>query len=189
MGDYLKRVIEEKAELDAKRDRLTRFISSPMYKGLPAEERNLLCQQQITMDSYSIILGDRIKASPFAGESPKPDVITSTQYLDAEDAAPLKPSRLEQGNVESLLARLAKLKLRAELASLRAKSDKSAAELAILRTELASLRAELDKSLVEVCKSAAELVGLRAEADKSASELSSLQQMKDLLVRLSGGAG
>ena len=182
MGDYLKRVIEEKAELDAKRDRLTRFISSPMYKGLPAEERNLLRQQQITMDNYSIILGDRIKASPFAGESPKPDVITSTQYLDAEDATPLKPSRLEQGNVESLLARLAKLKLLAELASLRAKSDKSAAELA-------NLRAKSDKSTEELASLRAELANLRAEADKSAAELVSLQRMTDLLVRLSRGAG
>jgi hypothetical protein len=70
MGDYLKRVIEEKAELDAKRERLTAFISSPSFAKLPTEECNRLRLQQITMDSYSIILGDRIKASPLAGESP-----------------------------------------------------------------------------------------------------------------------
>jgi len=70
MGDYLKRVIEEKAELDAKRERLTAFISSPMFTKLPTEECNRLRLQQITMDNYSIILGDRIKASPLAGESP-----------------------------------------------------------------------------------------------------------------------
>jgi hypothetical protein len=70
MGDYLKRVIEEKAELDEKRERLTQFISSPMFKKLPTEECNRLRLQQITMSNYSVILDDRIRASPLTGESP-----------------------------------------------------------------------------------------------------------------------
>ena len=142
MGDYLKRVIEEKAELDAKRDRLTRFISSPMYKGLPAEERNLLRQQQITMDNYSIILGDRIKASPLAGESPKPDVMTSTQYLDAEDAAPLKPSRLEQ-EMKSLRAELASLMV--GIAFLRTENDKIKEVSADLHQRMENLLVRLSR--------------------------------------------
>ena len=181
MGDYLKRVIEEKAELDAKRERLTRFISSPMFTKLPTEECNRLRLQQITMDNYSIILGDRIKASPLAGESPKPDVMTSTQYLDAEDAAPLKPRQLEK---------LAKLEsLRAELANLQAELDKYAAGLASRRAELANLRAKSDKSTEELASLRAGLANLRAEADKSAADLASLQRITDLLMRLSRGAG
>jgi len=62
MKPHQQRVIDEKADLDAKLANLTPFLSSDTCHGLPFAERSRLKQQSEVMAEYSRILGERIAA-------------------------------------------------------------------------------------------------------------------------------
>lgn len=58
---HQQRVFDEKAELDIKLEKLAIFIrSSPLFDGLPPDDRGLLRAQLLTMRQYSAILEQRI---------------------------------------------------------------------------------------------------------------------------------
>lgn len=58
---HQQRVVDEKAELDLKREKLREFIdSSPIYIGLDDEDQADLIVQSEIMEEYSKILGLRI---------------------------------------------------------------------------------------------------------------------------------
>lgn len=59
---YQQRVIAEKAELDAKSDKLAAFWRSDAWGSIPPEEQDRLNRQAMVMAIYSSILGERIKA-------------------------------------------------------------------------------------------------------------------------------
>lgn len=59
---FQQRVVDEKTELDEKREKLGAFIKGDFYQTLPNAERNRLTQQAIAMAHYSTILGERIAA-------------------------------------------------------------------------------------------------------------------------------
>ena len=61
---FQQRVIEEKAELDARLANLIPFLSSDTCHALPFDERNRLKRQAEVMEMYSGILGARIAAFP-----------------------------------------------------------------------------------------------------------------------------
>lgn len=62
MLEYQQRVIEEKAELDSKRERLGSFKNSVQFAQLPWQEQERLNTQGHLMCAYSAILGERIAA-------------------------------------------------------------------------------------------------------------------------------
>lgn len=57
---HQQRVVEELAELDGKRAKLTVFVSTPFFNSLLVEDRGLLKRQLEIMDEYSTVLGKRI---------------------------------------------------------------------------------------------------------------------------------
>ena len=56
------RVVDEKAELDERRKKLTAFYSTPIFHSLSASEQSRLLAQGVAMRTYSEILGERIAA-------------------------------------------------------------------------------------------------------------------------------
>ncbi len=61
MQPYQQRVVEEKAELDAKISRIEAFINNnTKVLSLPVDEHSRLLQQATVMRAYSRILGLRI---------------------------------------------------------------------------------------------------------------------------------
>lgn len=63
MQDFQQRVVDEKAELDDKRDKLDVFIrTNPVFGKLPGAEAKRLVRQYRAMTAYSEILGERIAA-------------------------------------------------------------------------------------------------------------------------------
>lgn len=62
MHPHQKRVVHEKAELDAKLAKLNEFIQGPTFATLSLDEQGLLMRQSISMKQYSGILGERIAA-------------------------------------------------------------------------------------------------------------------------------
>ena len=62
MEAFQQRVVEEKTELDAKREKLGQFIGSETFFALAEAERERLARQQVVMRDYSGILGERIAA-------------------------------------------------------------------------------------------------------------------------------
>jgi len=62
MQPHQQRVIDEKAELDAKMDKLTAFIDTPIFSSLPAQEQERLVRQLHYMGHYTAVLGERIAA-------------------------------------------------------------------------------------------------------------------------------
>lgn len=64
MQDHQKRVVEEKEQLDIKREKLRQFIMDQKgeFNDLNGEERGLLISQQQMMNQYADILGRRIEA-------------------------------------------------------------------------------------------------------------------------------
>ena len=57
---HQQRVIDEKADLDAKLSNLIPFLSSDTCHSLPFDERGRLHRQSEVMREYSSILGERI---------------------------------------------------------------------------------------------------------------------------------
>lgn len=62
MQPHQQRVIDEKAELDEKREKLDAFGRTPMFTGLPQQEKERLTAQAHIMTMYSAVLSDRIAA-------------------------------------------------------------------------------------------------------------------------------
>lgn len=62
MLPHQQRVVAEKAEVDDRLNKLLAFTSTPIYAGLPQEERNRLSEQTSYMQAYSNVLGERIAA-------------------------------------------------------------------------------------------------------------------------------
>jgi hypothetical protein len=56
------RVIDEKAELDARLEKLHTFLHGDLYHTLEHAEQLRLCRQAIAMREYANILGERIAA-------------------------------------------------------------------------------------------------------------------------------
>jgi hypothetical protein len=61
---YQERVIEEKRELDVKRENLERFINGAIFLSLPPDEQERLRSQRYFMNGYSEVLGRIIEAFP-----------------------------------------------------------------------------------------------------------------------------
>ena len=63
MQPHQQRVIDEKNELDEKREKLSAFkASNPLYFQLPEAEQHRLSRQLAIMTEYSEVLGERIEA-------------------------------------------------------------------------------------------------------------------------------
>lgn len=62
MLPHEQRVVDEKAELDERREKLAIFYSTPIFHGLPEAEQSRLLSQGVAMRTYSEILGERIAA-------------------------------------------------------------------------------------------------------------------------------
>ena len=58
------RVIEEKADLDLKREKLGQFKNTATFYRLPWQEQERLNTQAHIMTMYSAVLGERIAAFP-----------------------------------------------------------------------------------------------------------------------------
>lgn len=59
---HQQRVVDEKNELVEKLQKLMRFKTTPTFQALALHEQNLLREQEIVMDRYAHILGERIAA-------------------------------------------------------------------------------------------------------------------------------
>lgn len=62
MSTYQERVIEEKRELDEKRQKLLEFFNTDIFRGLTQAEKDRLRTQHSVMGVYSEILHQRISA-------------------------------------------------------------------------------------------------------------------------------
>lgn len=62
MEAYQQRVIDEKADLDAKREKLVAFTHSDAFAALPFLEQERMNTQAHLMTAYSGVLADRIAA-------------------------------------------------------------------------------------------------------------------------------
>ena len=62
MQPHQQRVVDEKSELDAKREKLHAFIGGAIFSDLEEAEKERLMQQSEAMKDYSHILGERIEA-------------------------------------------------------------------------------------------------------------------------------
>lgn len=61
---YQQRVIDEKAELDVKIQKLTEFLSSDKSESVEADEKDRMKWQLDIMEDYSEVLGERIANFP-----------------------------------------------------------------------------------------------------------------------------
>jgi hypothetical protein len=65
MQPHQQRVVDEKAELDEKLEKLEKFIhENDLFQKLPSDEQERMCRQQNAMKQYSEVLGERIAAFP-----------------------------------------------------------------------------------------------------------------------------
>jgi hypothetical protein len=62
MEAYQERVVQEKAELDAKREKLGAWKNTAAFAALPWQEQERLNTQGHLMTAYSAVLGERIAA-------------------------------------------------------------------------------------------------------------------------------
>ncbi len=62
MQPYQQRVVDEKNDLDSKRDRLRAFFGTDLYRELDPTEQSRLNRQLEAMTLYSNILAERIAA-------------------------------------------------------------------------------------------------------------------------------
>lgn len=62
MQPHQQRVVDEKTELDAKMDKLTAFIDTPLFASLPEAEQERLVMQLMHMGHYTATLAERIAA-------------------------------------------------------------------------------------------------------------------------------
>lgn len=62
MAPHQQRVVDEKADLDVKIDKLMAFIAGEVFPKLPPAEQERLGDQLVHMGSYSRVLRERIVA-------------------------------------------------------------------------------------------------------------------------------
>lgn len=62
MQPFQQRVIDERLELNNRRNKLIAFIETLAFQQLPPADRRRLQQQEYVMGLYSEILGERISA-------------------------------------------------------------------------------------------------------------------------------
>lgn len=62
MESYQRRVIDEKLELDERREKLGAFKNTDLFSKLPWQEQERLNTQAHIMTMYSAVLGERIAA-------------------------------------------------------------------------------------------------------------------------------
>jgi len=62
MQPHQQRVIDERADNEAKLDRLTAFLASPTFEALPEAEQERLVRQSGIMVQFSDVLAERIAA-------------------------------------------------------------------------------------------------------------------------------
>lgn len=62
MQPYQQRVVDEKRELDERREKLGAFKNSAIFPTLPWQEQERLNTQAHIMTMYSAVLGERIAA-------------------------------------------------------------------------------------------------------------------------------
>lgn len=60
METFRDRVVTEKKELDAKLDKLKKFVAGDQFKTLPTADTTLLNKQVVAMKAYSEVLSDRL---------------------------------------------------------------------------------------------------------------------------------
>ena len=60
MKPYQQRVVEEKEQLDEKKNKLGEFLESDEFKAVDSDEQHRLTRQHQVMGEYSKILGERI---------------------------------------------------------------------------------------------------------------------------------
>ena len=73
MKAYQQRVVEEKAELDGKIERLLTFTTGVIFSDLPKDEQERMGRQLGFMQEYSDVLGERIGVFPTDSPAPSPD--------------------------------------------------------------------------------------------------------------------
>lgn len=67
MQPHQQRVVDEKAQLDERKQKLGEFIEgNQLFHSLDQEEQSRLCRQFNIMGEYSSVLGERIEAFPSA---------------------------------------------------------------------------------------------------------------------------
>lgn len=62
LAPYQQRVVDEKAELSDKTDKLEAFICDFTYNGLPPAEQSRLTRQHLIMQLYEQVLSERISS-------------------------------------------------------------------------------------------------------------------------------
>lgn len=60
MSDFKSRLIEEKAQLDERLEKLEAFVSTEAFQKIPAVQQSLLNIQSFAMTTYSQVLVERI---------------------------------------------------------------------------------------------------------------------------------
>lgn len=88
-SDWLQRVKEEKADLDAKAERLRLFTGSAAFRALEGQDVFLLGQQLALMDQYSTVLGKRIKRGEDKG------TIIEGSFIDPTAPRPISVTPIE----------------------------------------------------------------------------------------------
>ncbi|HIC7209393.1 crAss001_48 related protein [Burkholderia stabilis] len=62
LAPHQQRVVDEKTELDERREKLGQFKHTPVFERLPWQEQERLNTQAHIMTMYSAVLGERIAA-------------------------------------------------------------------------------------------------------------------------------
>jgi hypothetical protein len=62
MDPHVIRIVEEKAVLDARLEKLNKFLTDAVFPALAPEEQERLTRQARIMKDYSTVLGERLAA-------------------------------------------------------------------------------------------------------------------------------
>lgn len=100
LAPHQQRVVDEKAELDERREKLSAFYSTPIFHGLAESEQSRLLRQGVAMRTYSEILGERIEAFGVAPVTlpvidPGPDSLEREIQAKASTGPRVTPSAIE----------------------------------------------------------------------------------------------
>jgi hypothetical protein len=85
MQPHQQRVVDEKAELSEKLDKLEAFEGGAIYSGLPPAEQSRLTRQLFIMKLYEQVLAERISEFP----KPRPTIAELDAILNSEEDTPI----------------------------------------------------------------------------------------------------
>lgn len=85
MQPHQQRVVDEKAELSDKLDKLETFEGGPIFSGLDPSEQTRLTRQLLIMKLYEQVLAERISAFP----KPRPTIAELEVILNSEEDTPI----------------------------------------------------------------------------------------------------